>query len=449
MPEAEIRYLLGEILSAERDAQIKAGQRIELEYTAAKLGTFHVMLAQGETGLEATFKRKGAASLAVDPVAVESRAVAAPAPAPAKLTAPQPVPTYNAPAPTASAFDELIIRAATLRATDLHIAEHEVPFLRVDGSLRALSDSAISGLLDILPLDSAQRERAARGDSVDLALSVRDEVRVRLHVFTAATGLVAAARLLPKQAPSLASLDLPMSLENLIDLPHGLVLICGAAGSGKSTTLAALVQEVLRRRSVVVITLEDPIEYHLTASQQSLVRRRQVGRDVADFPTGLRDALREDPDVLVVGEMRDAATISLALTAAETGHLVFATLHSRSAASAVERIVDSFPGDRQQQVRVQLAESLREVVSQRLVVRARGERRIPALEVMRVTHAVGTMIREGKTAQIPIAIQSGRAEGMIALERCLADRVQAGVIRLEDARAAANDPALLTMYLSK
>ncbi len=174
-----------------------------------------------------------------------------------------------------------------------------------------------------------------------------------------------------------------------------------------------------------------------------------MGRYAVDFASGLRDALREDPDMLLVGEMRDAETISLALTAAETGHLVLASLHSRSTASAVERIVDAYPGDRQQQIRVQLADSLRVVVGQRLVPRARGSGRIPALEVLRVNHAVASMIREGKTAQIASALQAGRREGMLSLERCLADRVQAGEIRIEDARAAANDVASLTMYLGK
>jgi twitching motility protein PilT len=199
----------------------------------------------------------------------------------------------------------------------------------------------------------------------------------------------------------------------------------------------------------VLTTLEDPIEYGLAASATSVVRRRQVGRDVATFASGLRDALREDPDVLLVGEMRDPETISLALTAAETGHLVLASMHSRSAASAVERIVDSYPPGREQQIRLQLADSLRAVLAQRLLPRARGNGRIAAVEVLRVTHAVAAMVREGRTAQIPTALQSGRREGMIVLERCLADRVNAGEVRLEDARAASNDPAMLAMFLAK
>ncbi|RYE93402.1 MAG: type IV pili twitching motility protein PilT, partial [Myxococcales bacterium] len=240
----------------------------------------------------------------------------------------------------------------------------------------------------------------------------------------------------------------PVPLDDLVDLPHGLVIVTGPTGAGKSTTLAALAQETLKRRSTLLITLEDPIEYSFSAeSRGSLVRQRQVGREVASFAAGLRDALREDPDVLLVGEMRDPESIAMALTAAETGHLVLTSLHSRSAAGAVERIVDAYPPERQRQVRVQLADSLRAVVAQRLVPRARGPGRLPALEVLRSTHAVASHIREGKTEQLASAIQTGRREGMIPLERCLADLVRAGQIGPDAARAVANDTTALAEYL--
>jgi twitching motility protein PilT len=272
---------------------------------------------------------------------------------------------------------------------------------------------------------------------------------VRVHIFRSDSGRAASIRLLPRHAPSLASLDLPIALDDLVELPHGLVLVCGASGSGKSTTLAALAQEAFRRRSVVLTTLEDPIEYVLVAPDTSVLRRRQIGRDVPDFASGLRDALRQDPDVILIGEMRDPETISLALTAAETGHLVLASLHSRSAASAIERIIDAYPPERASQIRSQLADSLRAVIAQRLLPRARGSGRVVALEVLRANHAVAALIRDGKTAQITSVIQAGRREGMIMLERSLADRVAAGEVRLEDARAAANDPAALAMYQPK
>ena len=254
---------------------------------------------------------------------------------------------------------------------------------------------------------------------------------------------------MPNAAPTLGSLGLPLPLNDLALLPNGLVILCGATGSGKSTTLAAIAQEALRRRSVLLVTLEEPIEFTLVESARSLVRRRWIGRDAADFASGLRDALREDPDVLLVGEMRDPETISLALTAAETGHLVLSSIHSRSAASAVERIVDSYAPEQQRQIRAQLGESLRAVVAQRLLPRARGGGRVVAMEVLRCTRAIASLIRDGKTEQIATALQSGQREGMITLERCLANLVLAGELKADEAKAAANDPDTLGVYLGK
>jgi twitching motility protein PilT len=268
-------------------------------------------------------------------------------------------------------------------------------------------------------------------------------MRTRVHVFHAQEGLAASVRILPGLPPALGSLHLPVPLDDLVELRDGLVLVCGATGSGKSTTLAALAQTILERRSVVLTTLEQPVEYALAPAAGSVVRRREVGREVRDFATGLRDALRQDPDVLLVGEMRDPETIGLALTAAETGHLVLSSLHCRSATSAIERIVDAYPPERQSQIRVQLADVLRAVVVQRLLPRTRGSGRLPCLEILRGNHAVAALIREGKTPQIAHAIQSGRREGMITLERSLGERVQAGEITLEEARAAANEPGLI------
>jgi twitching motility protein PilT len=325
----------------------------------------------------------------------------------------------------------------------------EPPAVRAGGTLSLLGDQPAVNLAEALVWSADARARVMAGESADVGAEIEDAARIRLHVYATAAGLAAAVRLLPRTPPSLGALQLPVPLDDLVFAPHGLVLLCGATGSGKSTTLAALAQEALRRRSILLTTLEDPIEFSLAASSQSLVRRRQIGRDTPDFARGLRDALREDPDILLVGEMRDPETIGLALTAAETGHLVLASIHSRSAASAVERIVDSYPPERQQQIRVQLADSLRAIVVQRLVPKAKGGGRVVAMEVLRGTHAVASTIREGKTAQLASLIQSGKKEGMLSLERCLADRVLAGEIRVEDARAVANDPGSLAMYLPK
>jgi twitching motility protein PilT len=253
---------------------------------------------------------------------------------------------------------------------------------------------------------------------------------------------------LPRVVPRLDELNFPVSLSELVQVPHGLVLVCGPTGSGKSATLAALAVEALRQRGGVLISLEDPIEYALGDEPGAgLVRQRQIGRDVRDFGSGLRDALREDPDILLIGEMRDTESISLALTAAETGHLVLASLHSRSAAATVERIVDSYAPERQQQIRVQLADALRAVIAQRLLPRAKGGGRVVALEILRGNHTVANLIREGKTAQIVSVIQAGKKDGMLPLERCLADLVRSGQITREVALAAGNDVSSLQSYL--
>jgi twitching motility protein PilT len=460
--EDMLRDLLGEILSPEREAAMRERGRSEQTYAAPELGTFQVTLVHRSDGFDATFRRSSA------------RVAAAPTPGPAE----PPTPAPNAPSPpatTASVADaplesiepidhaatpapvegivvtrplaELLALAASRRASDLHLSDHELPALRIDGKLQRLGQPT-PPIAELLPFGPATAARFAQNMSIDLGVDVAGG-RVRVHVCRTSDGIAAVFRLLPAAAPSLASLNLPVSIGDLIDLPHGLVLLAGPAGSGKSTTLAALAQEALRRRPVVVATLEDPIEYQLVAGEASIVRRRQVGRDVPDFASGLRDVLRQDPNIILVGEMRDLETTSLALTAAETGHLVLASVHSRSAASTIERIVDAYPPERTAQIRVQLADALRAVIAQRLVARARGSGRLPAVEVVRTTHAIAALIREGRTAQLSSTIQSARADGMITLERCLADRVLAGEIRPESARAAANDPTALAIHLPK
>jgi twitching motility protein PilT len=447
--EETLRDLLGEILTNEREEAMRARGRVDVAYEAGPLGSFQVSLtSRGDSGFDAVFRKSSArdAAAAVDSArAVDVAPINAPSTAAAASFASAAPETDLA---ASSMLAELVAHAAQRRASDVHLCDGQPATIRIDGKLQLL-DGAPVDLARILPFPAALEARYARAHSLDLGLEIRDVGRVRVHVFRADSGRSASIRLLPRQAPSLASLDLPVALDDLVELPHGLVLVCGASGSGKSTTLAALAQEAFRRRSVVLTTLEDPIEYVLVAPDTSVLRRRQIGRDVPDFASGLRDALRQDPDVILIGEMRDPETISLALTAAETGHLVLASLHSRSAASAIERVIDAYPPERSTQIRSQLADSLRAVIAQRLLPRARGSGRVVALEVLRANHAIAALIRDGKTAQITSVIQAGRREGMIMLERSLADRVAAGEVRLEDARAAANDPAALAMYQPK
>jgi twitching motility protein PilT len=288
---------------------------------------------------------------------------------------------------------------------------------------------------DFFGLHSELKSRVMNGVALEIALELSSRGRLRMTIYRMQVGLAAAIRLLPPITPQLSELNMPVPLQGLAELPHGLVLLCGSTGSGKSTTLAALCRHALEHRSVMLVTLEDPIEFVLPATNQSIVRQRQIGRDVADFTTGLRDALRSDPDVIMVGELRDAETIRLALTAAETGHLVLASLHSGSAAACVERVIDAYPADQRTQIRIQLADALRAVVVQKLLPRAHGAGRVPALEVLRVTHGVANVIREGKTAQIGTMLQAGKRDGMISLEHCLSDYVKAGVIATEQSGA--------------
>jgi len=332
-------------------------------------------------------------------------------------------------------------------ASDIHLTEGRAPIVRVDGELRTLHDIEPPDV-SALVRDPAQAERLRAGRSVDLGLDVPSLGRLRVNLYAATDGLSAAIRILSRDAPVLSELGLPAVVQSLVGLPNGLVIACGPTGSGKSTTLAALARQALALRARVLITLEDPIEYRIPSGcEGGLVRQREIGREVSDFATGLRDALREDPDILLIGEMRDAETIGLALTAAETGHLVLASLHSRSSASAVERIVDAYPPERQRQIRVQLADALRAVIAQRLLPRADGGGRVPAVEFLRVTFGVANLIREGKTPQIMTAMQAGGDDGMVQLERSLADLVRGGTVPLQAARAVAGDPKALDDYL--
>jgi twitching motility protein PilT len=462
MPEQTLRDLLGEILTPERAASLEARKPVELTHEAGPAGSFHVTLTAREGGgLDILFKggKRGASPT---PVPAPSQAATSPsAPessAPSERAAPQVRPAaLSAASPVLEAITlrplpplvALIARAASMGASDVHLLDGEPPALRTAGVLTRLEDQPAVDLSLFLQLHGDDRARILAGESADAGAEIEEVARVRLHVYATRGGLSAAVRLLPRTPPTLASLDIPVPIDDLAFAPHGLVLVCGATGSGKSTTLAALAQEALRRRSILLVTLEDPIEFALSAHRQSLVRRRHVGHDTPNFASGLRDALREDPDVLLVGEMRDPETIALSLTAAETGHLVLSSIHSRSASSAIERIVDSYPAERQGQIRTQLADSLRAIVVQRLLPKARGGGRTLAVEVLRGTHAVASLIREGKGAQLPTLLQSGKREGMLSLERSLADRVLSGDVKVEDARAAANDQGSLATYLAK
>lgn len=336
----------------------------------------------------------------------------------------------------------LIDQAAALDASDLFLSAGKRPRVRRNGVLSFLDADPpdAAKILELIP-DEESRHEFEKTGSVDFA--ARWELsggsrRFRINVFRHRDGVAAALRPIRQKIPPLADLGLPDDLLELVSLPNGLVLVTGTSGSGKSTTLAALVDHLNRTRPRHVITIEDPVEYE-HRENQCLIHQREVGADVESFSSGLRAALRENPDVILLGELRDLATISAALTAAETGHLVFGTLHSGTASSAVNRIVDVFPGHQQPHIRVQLALSLRAVVSQRLVP-TKAKKLVPAIEKLVVTPAVATGIREGQDHYLRNAMLTGVEEGMVTLERSLASLVRKGIIDRETAVRHAMDP---------
>ena len=458
-----LRHLVQPLLTAEREAELSAAGRLELPYTPeGGVERFAVTFqrrggAGASLAFDVAFRRGGAVAATPAPpsagTAATARPMAAPAARPPSATGSTPPaapsPLRASAASVSPSLVALLEHAVSLQASDLHLFSGERPSLRIDGRLELQSGMGAVRVEELFAdrLAADGGAALAAGRSLDLSLDVDGVGRFRVNLYRASGRLAAAVRVLMRAAPSLAELHFPLPLDDLVNAPHGLVIVCGPTGSGKSATLAALAAAAVRRRGGVLVSLEDPIEYAIAAEPPALVRQRQIGHDVRDFPTGLRDALREDPDILLIGEMRDPETITLALTAAETGHLVLTSLHSRSAASSVERIVDAYPPERQQQIRVQLADALRAVVAQRLVPRARGAGRLPALEILRGNHTVGSLIREGKTAQLTSVLQSSRKEGMVPLERCLADLVRAGQISREAAAAVANDATSLSSYL--
>lgn len=315
------------------------------------------------------------------------------------------------------------------QVSDLHLRSGQVVAVRDQGAIRHITESVdAEDLAELVSryLDTRQQAHLATHGDADTAFSLGN-IRLRANFYRSDSGYGCALRRLADQIPDPQSLRLPPVTLEVINETQGLVLVTGPTGSGKTTTLAALLGAINHLRPCHILTLEDPIEY-LHSSALSLVTQRQIGRDAATFADGLRAALREDPDVILVGEMRDPETMQLALTAAETGHLVLTTLHTAGAANSVNRIIDSFPAGQQNQIRAQLAQSLRLVLTQRLFPRADGDGRIAAFEVMTCNNAIRNLIREGKTHQIESVLQTGREAGMQTMEFSITERVMAGLI---------------------
>ncbi len=323
-------------------------------------------------------------------------------------------------------------------ASDLHFSAGRVPTLRIDGRLvpviksKVFAPEDVRAIVDII-LTEEQNKYLERNKSVDTSFSYQDSARFRVNVYYQFGNLAIAMRYIPQEIFSFEQLNLPRSIGAFCEYRQGLVLIAGPAGHGKSTTLAAMIEKINQERQEHIITIEDPIEYIFTPSL-SMIDQREVGRDTISFLNALREAFRQDPDIIMVGEIRDSETISTAITAAETGHLVFATLHTNNAAQTINRIIDMFPSEQQQQVRFQLAFTLAGIVSQRLLARTRGGR-LPAVEVLFANNAIKNLIRMNKIHEINMVLETSLDDGMITMGRSLAALVRAGEISMEVAQS--------------
>lgn len=331
-------------------------------------------------------------------------------------------------------------------ASDLHLQVGIPPTLRVDGKLVVIADAPVLSAEDVEGavmslLDDEQKEILLRDKEVDMSFSFGNYGRFRVNVFHERGNMAAALRLIPTEIRTLEQLGMPKILSELTNLPRGLVLVTGPTGSGKSTTLAAMLDMINSDRAVHILTIEDPIEYAHT-SKKSIVAQREIHYDTTSFGSALRSSLRQDPDVVLIGEMRDLETISSAITIAETGHLVLATLHTNSAAQSINRMVDVFPPHQQDQIRTQLAGMLQAIVAQRLVP-AIGGGRVVAAEVLVATGAVRNIIREGKTHQLDAVIQTGAEYGMQSMDKTLVSLIHNGKITYDEAKNFAIDPAEL------
>jgi len=349
-------------------------------------------------------------------------------------------------------LDNLLVTSVKENASDLHLSVGKHPTLRVDGILIPLQNEPLltpelaEGIISEL-LTPEQKNKLMENRQVDLAYSLEDKARFRVNVYFERGHYAAALRLVPARIKTVEELNLPPLLHDFTKLSQGFILVVGPAGHGKSSTLAAMIDEINHMRSDHIITVEDPIEYVFT-QDKCIVSQREVGSDALSFHSALRTILRQDPDVIMIGEMRDATSIGTAMTAAETGHLVFSTLHTNSASQTIDRIVDSFPAEQQDQVVSQLAATLVAIVSQRLLPRISGGR-IPVNEIMIVNPAIRNLIRERKFYQIDLVIETSLQEGMITLNRSLANLVKNKEVSLENAELYSLNPSELRILLER
>jgi len=342
-------------------------------------------------------------------------------------------------------IQDLLRFTAEAGASDLHVSSGSHPMVRVNGRMKRLNlpimtEEELRELIFSV-MNDVQKEMFTQNLEIDFSTKLSNDVRFRVNAFSQINGIAAAFRVIPNEIKQYEELHLPEVLKKLTTKEKGLILVTGPTGSGKSTTLATMIDTINDNRACHIITIEDPIEF-VHRSKNSLINQRELGHDTWSFTAALRSALREDPDVILVGEMRDLETVSLALTAAETGHLVFATLHTGSCTKSIDRIIDMFPKEQQQQVRSMLSESLEAVVSQTLLPTKDGKGRVPAVEIMIANAAVRNLIREEKTYQIPSIIQAGSKEGMQTRDQSLYNLVMNNLVERALAEELAENPKM-------
>ncbi len=455
----QVRGLLSEIAPPGSPAAREEEGEFDLRYDSPA-GPMKVTVTRTSRGLQLEVTRSGAAAAPAGPPppapprpATFNPAATLPAGdpglqglgVPAAPASPPPRPPSAAASPTrasssmaagAGRMESLLRRLVSERGSALHLSSGSPPNVRKDGSMMPWQDvgtqppEAVRALLDEITGPKYRTSFDESGD-VDFSHEIQGVARFRCNLFKDRLGPGAVFRVIPVEIPTAEQLALPRAALELCDLPKGLVLVTGPTGSGKSTTLAAMIDHINRNLAAHIITIEDPIEF-IHQNRRSLINQREVGIHTSDFKSALRAALREDPDIVLVGEMRDLETIAIALETAETGHLVFGTLHTNTAPSTVDRIIEVFPADRQNQIRAMLAESLKGVIAQNLCKKKTGGR-VAAQEILLVTPAISNLIREGKTFQIPTMMQTGRGQGMITMNDALLSLVGSGVVDREEA----------------
>ncbi len=349
-------------------------------------------------------------------------------------------------------LEEILDLAIEKKATDVHISPGLYPTLRIDSQLTPLTKKAILSSQDTQEiafsiLSEERREQFLSQRDIDLSFNYQEKARFRINIYYQLSQISVAARLIPTKIRTIEELSLPSICHQFAKTPQGFLLVVGPSGQGKTTALAALIDEINHTRSDHIITIEDPIEY-LFEQDKCIIDQREIGEDVRDFHRGLREVFRQDPDVIMIGEMRDPETISSAVTAAETGHLVLTTLHTNTAAQTIDRIIDSFPPYQQGQIRIQLAATVLGILSRRLIPCLKGGV-INAVELMVTNSAIRNLIREGKTHQIDMVIETSSEEGMISLNRSLAALVKQGLISVENAELHSTNVSELRMLLKK